>query len=53
MSQYLDKDFLKFLLGFVAIIFISLIVVATLRGLEDGKTKSVPETVQTAATTQP
>ena len=53
MSQYFDKDFLKFLLGFAAIIIISLIIVATLREYQAGKTKSVPETTQTAATTQP
>jgi hypothetical protein len=52
MSQYFDKDFLKFLLGFAAIIFISLIIVAAIRANQE-KIKSVPDTVQTAATTQP
>jgi len=53
MSQYIDKDFLKFLLGFAAIIFISLIVVATLKKNQVGKTQPVSPVVQTAATTQP
>jgi len=53
MSQYLDKDFLKFLLGFVAIVFISLIVVATLKKNQAGKAQPVSPVVQTAATTQP
>ena len=53
MSQYLDKDFLKFLLGFAAILIISLVVVATLKKYQDGKAQPVSPTVQTAATTQP
>ena len=53
MSQYFDKDFLKFLLGFAAIIIISLIVVATLRQYQAENAKPALPTVQTAATTQP
>jgi hypothetical protein len=53
MSQYLDKDFLKFLLGFVAIIFISLIIIAVMKKYQDrGETPTLPS-IQTAATTKP
>jgi hypothetical protein len=53
MSQYLDKDFLKFLLGFVAIIFISLIVTAVIKKYQDGSEKPTLPSIQTAATTKP
>ena len=51
MSQYLTKDFLKFLLGFVSIIFISLIIVAALRAYQDKKNPENPSS-QTAVPTQ-
>ena len=31
MSQYFDKDFFKFLLGFMSIVVISLVIVAVLK----------------------
>jgi hypothetical protein len=34
MSQYFDKDFFKFLIGFAAIIIISLVIMAVLREYE-------------------
>lgn len=52
MLQYFDKDFLKFLLGFAAIIIISLIVVAALRAYQD-KNKPTAPAIQTAATNEP
>lgn len=52
MSQYFDKSFLKFLLGFVAIVIISLVIVAILRNYQDGKIKPVSPQNYTA-TTQP
>jgi hypothetical protein len=51
MSQYFDKDFLKFLLGFAAIIIISLIIAAALRAYQDKK--SALPAVQTSAPMQP
>ncbi len=53
MSQYFDKDFLKFLLGFVAIIFISLIITAVLKKYQDGKQMPTLPSIQTAATGKP
>jgi hypothetical protein len=53
MSQYFDKDFLKFLLGFVAIIFISLIIIAVMKKYQDGGEKPALPSIQTAATTKP
>ena len=35
MSQYFDKDFFKFLLGFVAIIALSLIIILVARTYQD------------------
>ncbi len=35
MSQYFDKDFLKFFLGFIAIISISLVIIFATRFYEE------------------
>ena len=43
MSQYFDKDFFKFLLGFVAIIIVSCLVILLTRIYQDQKTiKTTP-----------
>lgn len=42
MSQYFDKDFFKFLIGFVAIIIISLTVVALLRNYQAKEVEKSP-----------
>jgi hypothetical protein len=52
MSQYFDKNFLKFLLGFTAIIIITLIIIAVLEKYQSKEQQTLPA-VQTAATNQP
>lgn len=49
MSQYFDKDFFKFLIGFVSILIISLVFVTFLREYETkSKIKSTTPRVYTA-----
>ena len=45
MSNYFDKDFFKFALGFVSIILISLAIILAVRIYE---TNNVPDAVQNA-----
>lgn len=52
MTQYFDKDFLKFLLGFASIVIISLIIVAALREYQSKREPESPS-VQTATTAKP
>ena len=45
MSQYFDKDFLKFFLGFVSIVLLSLVIIIIAQSY---KSKSEIETVNIA-----
>ncbi len=49
MSEYFDKDFLKFFLGFVSIISISLIIILGARVYQKEHTP-IPVHVQTQST---
>jgi len=48
MSQYFDKDFFKFLLGFVAIILVSLITLAYSKFYQSNEEGSPLQAIQTA-----
>ena len=47
MSQYFDKDFFKFFLGFVAIISVSLMVIFATRFYEEKAKVSAANMIQT------
>jgi hypothetical protein len=52
MSQYFDKDFFKFLLGFVAIILLSCVVILAARLYESGAKKQ-PQSITNVANPKP
>ena len=52
MSQYFDKDFFKFLLGFVAIITFSLIIILIARTYEDNSKMQEANTIQSVSQRQ-
>ena len=46
MSQYFDKDFFKFFLGFIAIISLSLIIILAARSYEDKSKAQTANAIQ-------